>query len=105
MTVVDLRELGLPMYDHAIEAAGFKASVVAWKTLLKAHDGLLIASPEQAEAIIADGKADQVALARGFLDNPHWGWHAAAVLGTDVPRPPQYQRAAPKVWPGAARRG
>jgi NADPH2 dehydrogenase len=62
----------------------------------------MIVNPKQAEAVVADGKADMVALARGFLDNPHWGWHAAEALGADVPRPPQYQRAAPKVWPGAA---
>ena len=64
----------------------------------------LISTPKQAEAIVADGKADMVALARGFLDNPHWAWHAAQSLGADVPRPPQYQRAAPKVWPAAAYR-
>jgi 2,4-dienoyl-CoA reductase-like NADH-dependent reductase (Old Yellow Enzyme family) len=64
----------------------------------------LISTPKQAEAIIADGKADMVALARGFLDNPHWAWRAAQSLGDDVPRPPQYQRAAPKVWPGASYR-
>ena len=64
----------------------------------------LISTPKQAETMIADGKADMVALARGFLDNPHWAWHAAQSLGDDVPRPPQYQRATPKVWPGAAYR-
>jgi 2,4-dienoyl-CoA reductase-like NADH-dependent reductase (Old Yellow Enzyme family) len=62
----------------------------------------LIAAPKQAEAIIAEGKADMVALARAMLDDPHWGWRAANVLGAEVPRPNQYQRAAPKVWPGAA---
>jgi 2,4-dienoyl-CoA reductase-like NADH-dependent reductase (Old Yellow Enzyme family) len=61
----------------------------------------LIVTPRQAEDVIAQGQADMVALARGFLDNPHWGWHAAQVLGAEVARPPQYQRAAPKVWPGA----
>jgi 2,4-dienoyl-CoA reductase-like NADH-dependent reductase (Old Yellow Enzyme family) len=62
----------------------------------------LIATPKRAEAIVADGKADMVALARAMLDNPHWGWHAAKVLGADVPRPKQYQRAAPNLWAGAA---
>ena len=62
----------------------------------------LIASPKQAEAIIAEGKADMVALARAMLDDPHWGWRAAQVLGAEVTRPKQYQRAAPKVWAGAA---
>ncbi|MEA2907154.1 MAG: hypothetical protein QOI12_4541 [Alphaproteobacteria bacterium] len=61
----------------------------------------LIATPKQAEAIVAEGKADMVALARAFLDDPHWGWHAAAALGAEVARPKQYLRAAPKTWPGA----
>ena len=39
--------------------------------------------------------------ARAMIDDPHWGWHAAAALGADVARPKQYQRAAPKLWPGA----
>jgi 2,4-dienoyl-CoA reductase-like NADH-dependent reductase (Old Yellow Enzyme family) len=64
----------------------------------------LIATPAQAEAIIAEGKADMVAMARAFLDNPHWGWHAAQALGAEVRRPPQYLRAAPKTWPGASYR-
>lgn len=62
----------------------------------------MIADPHQAEAIVADGQADWVALARGFLDDPHWAWHAADVIGAEVPCPPQYQRARPKLWPGAA---
>jgi len=62
----------------------------------------LIAAPKQAEAIIAEGKADMVALARAMLDDPHWGWRAAYALGADIARPKQYQRAAPKVWAGAA---
>jgi len=64
----------------------------------------LITEAHQAEAIIRDGKADQVALARAVLDDPHWGWHAARELGADVKRPPQYARTAPKLWPGAAQR-
>jgi 2,4-dienoyl-CoA reductase-like NADH-dependent reductase (Old Yellow Enzyme family) len=64
----------------------------------------LIATPKQAEDIVAAGKADMVAMARALLDDPHWGWHAAHVLGADatVKRPPQYLRAAPAMWPGAA---
>jgi 2,4-dienoyl-CoA reductase-like NADH-dependent reductase (Old Yellow Enzyme family) len=64
----------------------------------------LIATPKQAETVIAEGEADMVALARAFLDNPHWGWHAANELGAEVVRPKQYLRAAPKIWPGAAYR-
>jgi 2,4-dienoyl-CoA reductase-like NADH-dependent reductase (Old Yellow Enzyme family) len=61
----------------------------------------LIAAPAQAERIVAEGEADLVALARAFLDNPHWAWAAALELGGEVRRPPQYERAAPKHWPGA----
>jgi NADPH2 dehydrogenase len=65
----------------------------------------MIANAKQAEDIVASGKADMVAMARAFLDDPHWGWHAAQALGADVARPSQYARSAPKLWPGAALRG
>jgi NADPH2 dehydrogenase len=89
------------------ETAGFN---VQFAEKIKREVGIptravgLIASPQQAEAIVAEGKADMVALGRAFLDDPHWGWHAAAALGAEVARPPQYLRAAPKMWPGAAYR-
>jgi len=63
----------------------------------------LIVTPEQAEAVVGKGEADMVALGRGFLDDPHWGWHAAKALGADVKRPPQYLRAGPKLWAPAAK--
>ena len=59
----------------------------------------MITSPAQAEAVLAEGQADAVALARGFLSDPHWAWRAAAELGGNVHVPPQYLRAAP---PGVA---
>ena len=65
----------------------------------------MIASAKQAEALIAEGKADMVAMARAFLDDPHWGWHAAQTLGAEVARPVQYARSAPALWAGAALRG
>ncbi len=52
----------------------------------------LITQPKQAEDIVASGKADMVALARGMLYDPRWGWHAAAELGGHVDAPPQYWR-------------
>ena len=64
----------------------------------------MIAGAKQAEEIVASGKADMVAMARAFLDDPHWGWHAAHTLGAEVARPPQYLRTTPKLWPGAALR-
>jgi NADPH2 dehydrogenase len=61
----------------------------------------MIVEPHQANAIIASGKADMVALARAFLDDPRWVWHAADALGATAPCPPQYLRARPATWPGA----
>jgi NADPH2 dehydrogenase len=63
----------------------------------------MITEAEQAEAIVAEGKADFVMLARGFLDDPHWGWHAAIRLGAEVALPPQYRRAGLKLWSPARR--
>ena len=56
----------------------------------------LITEPEQADAIIANGQADLVALARGMLFDPHWPWHAAAKLGAQVEAPHQYWRSQPR---------
>jgi 2,4-dienoyl-CoA reductase-like NADH-dependent reductase (Old Yellow Enzyme family) len=53
----------------------------------------LITAPRQAEAIIADGEADAVLLARAMLRNPHWPQQAARELGADVRWPNQYLRA------------
>lgn len=61
----------------------------------------MIAEPLQAEEIIAKGRADMVAMARAFLDNPRWAWHAADKLGATMKLPPQYERSASKFWPGA----
>ncbi len=55
----------------------------------------LITGFEQAEAIVGTGDADFVALARTVLWDPHWPWHAAAVLGGTVKIPVQYSRSQP----------
>jgi 2,4-dienoyl-CoA reductase-like NADH-dependent reductase (Old Yellow Enzyme family) len=68
---------------------------------IKAATGLptmavgLITEAKQAEEVVASGKADMVALARGMLYDPRWGWHAAAQLGGQVTAPPQYWRSQP----------
>jgi 2,4-dienoyl-CoA reductase-like NADH-dependent reductase (Old Yellow Enzyme family) len=59
----------------------------------------LITEPEQAEAIVATGDADLVALARTILYDPRWPWHAAARLGAQVRVPPQYLRSQPARYP------
>jgi NADPH2 dehydrogenase len=91
----DIRTPATPGYNVDI-AAEIRATGIATRVV-----GMIV-TPQQAEAIVSEGKADMVALARAFLDAPHWGWHAAQVLGADVKRPNQYLRAAPALWPGAA---
>ena len=53
----------------------------------------LITDPQQANAILAQGQADMVLLARELLRNPYWPLQAAHVLGASTPWPVQYERA------------
>jgi 2,4-dienoyl-CoA reductase-like NADH-dependent reductase (Old Yellow Enzyme family) len=52
----------------------------------------MITQAEQAEEIIASGKADAVMMAREFLRNPRWPLAAAATLGQEVKWPKQIER-------------
>lgn len=60
----------------------------------------MILTPQQAEDVIASGRADLVALARALLDDPRWPWHAAAALGEPPPIPTRYFYSHPKKWLG-----
>lgn len=54
----------------------------------------LISAPEAAEEIVANERADLVALGRMFLFDPYWPLHAANKLKAKVaPWPAQYERA------------
>ncbi len=75
----------VPIAEQIKRETGIATSVVG-----------MIATPRQAEDIVANGKADMVALGRAMLDDPHWAWMAARELGADVARPNQYLRAAPE---------
>ncbi|MGE7136791.1 NADH:flavin oxidoreductase/NADH oxidase [Luteibacter sp. NPDC031894] len=57
----------------------------------------LITDAEHAEAIVATGDADLVALARAILYDPRWPWHAAATLGATIRPPKQYLRSQPSI--------
>jgi 2,4-dienoyl-CoA reductase-like NADH-dependent reductase (Old Yellow Enzyme family) len=59
----------------------------------------MITDFDHAEAIVATGDADLIALARGILYDPRWPWHAAAHLGASVSAPPQYLRSQPRQFP------
>jgi 2,4-dienoyl-CoA reductase-like NADH-dependent reductase (Old Yellow Enzyme family) len=78
------------------------ARVVRERTGLATMTVGMIVTPRQAEAIVAEGSADLVALARGFLDDPRWAWHAADALGAELKVAVQLERARSKLWPGAA---
>jgi 2,4-dienoyl-CoA reductase-like NADH-dependent reductase (Old Yellow Enzyme family) len=56
----------------------------------------LITEPAQADAVIQNGQADLVFLARQMLLDPYWPIHAAEVLGRETSWPVQYLRAAPR---------
>jgi 2,4-dienoyl-CoA reductase-like NADH-dependent reductase (Old Yellow Enzyme family) len=61
----------------------------------------MVADPDQAEDILASGKADMIAMARAFLDDPRWVWHAAERFNVIIDYPPQYARSRRDLWPGA----
>ncbi|NQW11094.1 MAG: NADH:flavin oxidoreductase/NADH oxidase [Alphaproteobacteria bacterium] len=61
----------------------------------------MITEPQQAEDIVASGKIDMVAIARGIMDDPRWAWHAARALGVETEYPDQYVRCRPDVWRAA----
>jgi 2,4-dienoyl-CoA reductase-like NADH-dependent reductase (Old Yellow Enzyme family) len=75
---------------EAVHAAGLPASAVG-----------LIETAEQAEEIVATGRADAVMVARAALRDPHFPLAVAAELGADVVWPVQYERAKPR---GSVRR-
>jgi 2,4-dienoyl-CoA reductase-like NADH-dependent reductase (Old Yellow Enzyme family) len=53
----------------------------------------LITRPDQADAILREGRADVILLAREELRDPYWPLHAAQALGAGAPWVPQYLRA------------
>ncbi len=57
----------------------------------------LITSTEQAEAILAEGKADVIFLARELLRNPYFPLNAARELKDETDWPVQYIRAKPVI--------
>src|SRR6185312_3571708 len=83
---LDIRNPSEPGYNLPMAARVKREAGIATRAV-----GLIV-TPDQAEAAVAEGKADMVALGRGLLDDPHWGWHAAKALGAEVARPPQYLR-------------
>jgi 2,4-dienoyl-CoA reductase-like NADH-dependent reductase (Old Yellow Enzyme family) len=59
----------------------------------------LISGYQQAEDIVAQGRADMIALARGAMWEPRWAWHAAEALGAETPYAPKMMACQPKLRP------
>ncbi len=51
VTIIDLKDYPLPLFDQDLEAEGMPANVLLLKQLFKDHQGLIIASPEYNSSI------------------------------------------------------
>lgn len=78
------------------------AAAVRTATGLPVNAVGLIETAEQADAIVASGRADAVMLARPLLRDPHLPQAWAAELGVDVAWPVQYRRGKPRRSPVTA---
>lgn len=72
----------VPFAEAIRREAGIKTAAVG-----------MITEPSQAEAILAEEKADAFFMAREFLRNPYWPSQTARASGIKVPGPKQYGRA------------
>ncbi len=96
---IDVSTGGISPQQQIPLGPGYQVSFAA---RIRAETGLptmavgLITEAAQAEAIVSNGEADMVSLARGILYDPRWPWHAAAELGATVQAPKQYWRSQPR---------
>lgn len=102
----ELREIGIDLIDCSSGGSDPHAKIplgpgyqVPFAQAIRKEAGIatgavgLITEAQQAEQIIAQGRADCVLLGRAMLADPYWPLHAAKSLGVDVPWPKQYGRA------------
>ncbi len=58
-----------------------------------------ITKAQEAEDIIASGKADFICIGRAAMWDPRWAWHAAEELGAETPYAPKTMPAHPTMRP------
>jgi 2,4-dienoyl-CoA reductase-like NADH-dependent reductase (Old Yellow Enzyme family) len=93
--VVDASSGGMVPYAQIKLSPGYQ---VPFAEKIKKEAGIhtmavgMVTEPSQADALIREGKADLVALARVFLRDPYWVFNAAHELNVDIPWPVQYGR-------------
>jgi 2,4-dienoyl-CoA reductase-like NADH-dependent reductase (Old Yellow Enzyme family) len=94
--LIDCSSGGLVPYAKVPVAPGYQ---VGFAERVRREAGIpsaavgMITTPAQAEAIVAEGRADLVLLARELLRDPHFPLRAAAALSAEGPWPSQYLRA------------
>ena len=94
--VVDVSSGGLSPAQKITVGPGYQvpfAERIRRETGLRTAAVGMITEPAQADAIIREGQADLVALARELLRNPYWPQRAARELGQPLDWPLQYERA------------
>ena len=95
--LVDCSSGGLVPWQQIAVGPGYQrpfARAVRTTGIATAAVGM-ITDPAQAEAIVTEGDADLVFLARELLRNPRWPLAAASALGAEGPWPAPYQRGRP----------
>ena len=94
--LIDVSTGGLAHHQQIPVGPGYQ---VPFAARIKKEAGMLtstvglITDVAQAEAILANGEADAVMMARELLRNPYFPLKAAAELGDDIAWPVQYERA------------
>ena len=94
--LVDVSSGGLVRHQEVVVGAGYQvpfAERIRREAAIATGAVGLITTPEQAEAIVAAGRADVVLLARELLRDPYFARRAAATLGAELEPPDQYRRA------------
>lgn len=97
--VVDTSSGGLTLAQKIPLSPGyqvpFSAAIKTQTQILTGAVGL-ITNAKQAEAILQNGEADLIFVARELLRNPYFPLHAAFELDHEVKWPSQYERAKPR---------
>ena len=95
---IDVSSGGLSTEQRIVVGPGYQtpfAAAIKAAVRMKVIAVGLITDPHQAEAILRDGHADMIGLARAVMYDPRWPWHAAHALGAAMDYPRQYERAHP----------
>ena len=98
---IDVSSGGLDPRQQIAVGPGYQ---VPFAERIKRETGLttmavgMITTAQQAETIVAEGRADLVAMARAMMFDPRWAWHAAVELGADTAYAERYIRVRPDRW-------